>query len=107
MGKPTFLPRSFTVPVPVRKGLPMNHNPLAHGRFGGNFVRAMKCRFLIIMLGALALAGPVFAAAPVNSGPVGSFTLVQPMKQFRRHQSATLLLDGNVLVAGGRPFDQA
>ena len=56
---------------------------------------------------ALALGVLVLTSIAGESAPTGSFTLVQPMKQFRRQQTATLLLDGSVLVAGGAPFLQA
>ena len=59
-------------------------------------------RAIALALGALVF-NPVWASSAAN----GSFTLVQPMKQFRRQQTATLLLDGKVLVAGGAPFLQA
>src|SRR5437773_1110231 len=53
---------------------------------------------------ALALAGVASNPSLARSATTGSFTFVQPMKQFRRQQTATLLLDGRVLVAGGAPF---
>src|SRR5712664_4061341 len=57
---------------------------------------------MTVALGALALSPA--SARPATSG---SFTLVEPMKQFRKQQTATLLLDGKVLVAGGQPLVQA
>src|SRR4030095_5309548 len=57
---------------------------------------------LAVVLGALVLNS--VAIQPVSSG---SFSLVGSMSQFRRAQTATLLSNGKVLVAGGVPFAQA
>ena len=57
---------------------------------------------LAVVLGAQVLNS--VAAQPTSSG---SFSLVGSMSQFRRVQTATLLSDGKVLVAGGAPFAQA
>src|SRR4051794_18004435 len=62
-----------------------------------------KLRNVIALVPTMLLLG----SAMVHAAATGSFTLVQPMKQFRKLHTATLLLNGNVLVAGGAPFAQA
>jgi hypothetical protein len=77
----------------------MNRNSVSPVNFCG-CARALARRALtIIVLGTLTL-GPVFAQAATT----GSFTLVGSTKQFRRQHTATLLLNGNVLVAAGAPL---
>src|SRR5689334_915794 len=82
----------------------------AKNRAMGTAIRLLRSAAIVrplFCVGLSLLTGPGFAAAPIDSSPPGSFTLVQPMKQFRRRQTATTLLDGKVLVAGGAPLAQA
>ena len=66
--------------------------------------RVARASLIALAVAAAAAFNPLPARA---SAAAGSFTLVQPMNQFRRQQTATLLLDGRVLVAGGTPFLKA
>src|SRR4030095_431518 len=56
------------------------------------------------MLNIIVLSALVLAPALARWATAGSFTLVGSMRQFRRQHTATLLLNGKVLVAGGAPF---
>jgi len=58
-------------------------------------IRGQAYVLMTVALGALALSAE--SARWATSGP---FTLVEPIKQYRRQQAATPLLDGKVLVAG-------
>src|SRR5437763_1460459 len=60
----------------------------------------MKIR--VLNISAITLAVMALHAASARAG--GSFTLGQPMKQFRKLHTATLLSNGKVLIAGGRPL---
>src|SRR6516162_4012041 len=60
-------------------------------------------RNVISLTIATLVAGPALA----RSAATGSFTLVQPMNQYRNYHTATLLANGRVLIAGGTPFGQA
>src|SRR5215831_8820265 len=70
-----------------------------------------RIRFLALPLGvyvfAVALGAGALYPAPVRAESIGSFTLVQPMTQFRKLHTATLLSNGKVLVAGGSPLAEA
>jgi hypothetical protein len=60
-------------------------------------------RFLtMVVLGSL-----VLVPALAHPATTGSFTLVQPMGQFRKQHTATLLSNGKVLIAGGSPLAEA
>ena len=72
----------------------------------------MKIRLRYIL--AFALASGTFnpsasqaASAVVHSTPTGSYTLVQPMNQFRKFHTATQLSNGKLIVVGGSPLVQA
>src|SRR6478672_3639795 len=67
--------------------------------------RIMKIQFTHLF--SLALSTLLLRSVESQSTAAGSFTLVEPMKQYRKLQTGALLPNGKVLVAGGRPFAQA
>src|SRR6266446_3024592 len=65
----------------------------------------MKIQLRIVF--AVALNTLVLASVAAQPPSPGSFLLVGSMSQFRKLHTATLLSNGKVLVAGGRPIAQA
>src|ERR1041385_5411471 len=103
-------PRSVKLNSAEVNPLPQHrHSQVLMNNFVSNSIRHTELwrrKILnIVAIATLPLApAAARSATATQSATTGSFTLVQPMKQFRRQQTATQMLDGRVLVAGGLPF---